>query len=55
MLWINHAPALIAVGGNRKEFYKELFIELNRFKRRLQRERKKNNGDTMDVFSKNTL
>lgn len=38
MLWVNHAPALRAVGATRSEFYRELHIELSRFVLRLHRE-----------------
>jgi hypothetical protein len=38
MLWVNHAPALRAVGGSRREFYREVGRELTRFVRRLRRE-----------------
>jgi hypothetical protein len=38
MLWVNHAPALRAVGGSRAEFYGEVWAELSRFIRRLRRE-----------------
>src|SRR5205823_5586508 len=38
MLWVNHAPALCAAGANRAEFYREVWIELSRFVRRVRRE-----------------
>jgi hypothetical protein len=38
MLWVNHAPALRAVGGTRREFYREVWGELSRFARRLRAE-----------------
>jgi hypothetical protein len=38
MLWVNHAPALKAVGGRRAEFYREVWWELTRFIRRLRAE-----------------
>jgi hypothetical protein len=38
MLWVNHAPALRAVGGSRSEFYREVGLELSRFVLRLRRE-----------------
>lgn len=31
MLWVNHRRALCAVGGTRRQFYRELQIELTRF------------------------
>ena len=37
MLWVNHARALKAVGGTRREFYREVSIELSRFVRCLHR------------------
>jgi hypothetical protein len=36
MLWINHAPGLKALGASRKEFYREVWMELTRFIRRLR-------------------
>jgi hypothetical protein len=36
MLWVNHAPALRAVGATRTEFYQEVWAELTRFVRRLR-------------------
>jgi hypothetical protein len=38
MLWVNHAPALKAVGGRRAEFYREVWRELSRFVRLLRAE-----------------
>jgi hypothetical protein len=38
MLWVNHAPCLRALGATRAEFYRELWVELSRFARRLRRE-----------------
>jgi hypothetical protein len=38
MLWVNHAPALCAVGGTRKEFYGEVGIEVEQFIARLRRD-----------------
>jgi hypothetical protein len=38
MLWVNHAPGLKAVGARRAEFYREVWIELSRFIRRLRNE-----------------
>lgn len=38
MLWVNHAPALKAIGGSRREFYSEIRLELTRFVRRVRRE-----------------
>jgi hypothetical protein len=38
MLWINHAPALLALGASRGEFYQEVWLGLSRFVRRLRRE-----------------
>jgi hypothetical protein len=38
MLWINHAPGLKAVGATRGEFYRDVWLELTRFARRLQSE-----------------
>lgn len=37
MLWINHAPALKALGATRREFYREVWHELTRFIRQLRR------------------
>jgi hypothetical protein len=36
MLWVNHAPALRALGASRGEFYHEIWIELSRFVRQLR-------------------
>ena len=38
MLWINHAPALKALGATRAEFYRDIWRELSIFIRRLRRE-----------------
>jgi hypothetical protein len=38
MLWINHAPALRALGATRAEFYREVWVELSRFIARLRRQ-----------------
>jgi hypothetical protein len=38
MLWVNHAPALRALGATRNEFYREIGLELSRFVLRLRRE-----------------
>ena len=38
MLWVNHAPALRALGGRRAEFYREVWGGLSRFVRRLRQE-----------------
>jgi len=38
MLWVNHAPVLCALGASRREFYREIWLELSRFIRRLRRE-----------------
>jgi hypothetical protein len=38
MLWINHAPGLMAVGATAGEFYREVWRELSRFVHRLRRE-----------------
>jgi hypothetical protein len=38
MLWVNHAPALEALGATRDEFYREVRRELSRFVLRLARE-----------------
>jgi hypothetical protein len=38
MLWINHAPALLALGATRAEFYHEVSLGLTRFVCRLRRE-----------------
>jgi hypothetical protein len=38
MLWVNHAPGLRAVGGSRREFYREAGRELSVFIRRLRRD-----------------
>lgn len=37
MLWVNHAPALKAIGGTRREFYGEVTRQLTRFIRHLRR------------------
>jgi hypothetical protein len=39
MLWVNHAPALRALGARGAEFYREVWRELSRFVRRLRRDR----------------
>jgi len=36
MLWINHAPALKAIGATRAEFYREVWQEISRFVKRLR-------------------
>lgn len=38
MLWINHAPALKALGATRSEFYREIWRQLSLFIWRLRRE-----------------
>jgi hypothetical protein len=38
MLWINHARALKALGATRAEFYREVWMELSRFIRRLRQQ-----------------
>jgi hypothetical protein len=38
MLWVNHAPALRALGASRGEFYRGVWRELSLFIRRLRRE-----------------
>ena len=38
MLWVNHAPALKALGATRGEFYRDIRRELSVFVRRLRRE-----------------
>ncbi|OAI46380.1 hypothetical protein AYO44_02115 [Planctomycetaceae bacterium SCGC AG-212-F19] len=38
MLWVNHAPGLKALGATRAEFYREIWLELSRFVRRLHRQ-----------------
>ena len=38
MLWMNHAPALKALGATRSEFYSAVWRELSSFIRRLHRE-----------------
>jgi hypothetical protein len=38
MLWINHAPGLCALGASGKEFYRDVWVELTRFIRRLRRD-----------------
>jgi len=38
MLWVNHAPGLTALGAGGAEFYREVWLELSRFVRRLRRE-----------------
>jgi hypothetical protein len=37
MLWVNHAPALKAMGGSSSEFYSEVTRQLTRFVRSLRR------------------
>jgi len=37
MLWINHAPGLMAIGGSTVEFYREVTRQLARFIRSLRR------------------
>jgi hypothetical protein len=37
MLWVNHAPCLKAIGGSRREFYREITRQLARFFRSLRR------------------
>jgi hypothetical protein len=36
MLWLNHAPALRALGASAREYYGEVWLELGRFGRRLR-------------------
>jgi hypothetical protein len=38
MLWVNHAPALKALGTNETEYYREIWLELSHFIRCLRRE-----------------
>lgn len=38
MLWVNHAPALKALGATTSEFYRHVWQELSIFARRLRRE-----------------
>ncbi|HJT76302.1 MAG TPA: ferritin-like domain-containing protein [Gemmataceae bacterium] len=38
VLWVNHAPALRALGAGGTEFYREVWAELTRFIRRLRRD-----------------
>jgi hypothetical protein len=38
VLWISHAPGLRALGANRSEYYREIWLELSRFVERLRRE-----------------
>jgi hypothetical protein len=38
VLWVNHAPGLRALGASGTEFYREVWLELTRFVRLLQRE-----------------
>jgi hypothetical protein len=38
VLWVNHAPGLRAVGATGREFYREVWRELDRFIARLRRE-----------------
>jgi hypothetical protein len=38
MLWVNHRPALCALGASDIEFYQEIWLELSRFIRRLRRD-----------------
>ena len=38
MLWVNHAPGLRALGASGTEFYREVWLELSRFIRRLRSE-----------------
>jgi hypothetical protein len=38
MLWVNHAPGLQALGASREEFYRDVWLELSRFVRRLRQE-----------------
>lgn len=38
MLWLNHAPGLTALGATGIEFYREVWLELSRFIRRLRRQ-----------------
>lgn len=38
MLWVNHAPALTALGATTREFYRDVWRELSRFARRLRAE-----------------
>jgi hypothetical protein len=38
MLWVNHAPALRALGATRAEFFHEIMREMSLFLRRLRRD-----------------
>jgi hypothetical protein len=51
MLWINHAPGLKALGASRAEFYREIWLELSRFVRRLRRQ----GGDALELPPKKGL
>lgn len=46
MLWINHAPALKALGATRSEFYRNIWRELSLFIRRLRKESTKTADQT---------
>lgn len=46
MLWINHAPALKAIGATRTEFYSCIWREISVFVRRLRRESRKSLSQT---------
>ena len=50
MLWVNHAPALKAIGATRAEFYRDLWRELSVFARRLRR----GSGRTPDLAQHRT-
>jgi hypothetical protein len=43
MLWVNHIPAMKAVGGSTIKYYKEVSIELKRFLRKLNQDYKTDN------------
>jgi hypothetical protein len=45
MLWVNHAPALRAVGASPAEFYREAWKEMTRFLRRLRRHCQERSSD----------
>jgi hypothetical protein len=50
MLWVNHAPALKALGATRTEFYRDIWRELSVFLRRLRRESARTPAPALDLI-----
>jgi hypothetical protein len=51
MLWVNHGPALKALGARTTEFYREICLEISKFLRRLERRVRNNCGHYLETAS----